>query len=249
MGDRMRRLRRPARTLLALLTLAAGFVGAPAAAAAQQVERPAGAQFVASSRGQVYYWAGTGCDNWKRLSRANLRWYRTAADAEAAGYRPSLARGCAPHLDTAPIMPLLGRRPDCVVSRIIDGDTFACEGGSRVRLLIIDAPERGQGVYADSAALLLERLMPVGSRVRLEFDVEGRDRWRRLLAYVYVGDVFVNRELVRRGMAQVAVYPPNVREVDVLRAAADSARAERLGLWSGSAFECAPADSRSGLCR
>jgi micrococcal nuclease len=118
-----------------------------------------------------------------------------------------------------------------------------------VRLLTIDAPERGQGAYADSATLLLERLMPVGSRVRLEFDVQRQDRYRRLLAYVFAGDILVNRELVRRGLAQVAVYPPNVREVAVLRAAADSARAERRGLWSGSAFECTPAEWRSGRCR
>ena len=48
--------------------------------------------------------------------------------------------------------------------------------------------------------------------------------------------LMINRELVRRGMAVVAVYPPNVRHVALLRAAADSARAERAGLWSGSAF-------------
>jgi hypothetical protein len=51
-------------------------------------------------------------------------------------------------------------------------------GGSRIRLLIADAPEAGQGPYADSATLLLKRLMPVGSSVRLEFDVQVRDRYR-----------------------------------------------------------------------
>jgi micrococcal nuclease len=120
----------------------------------------------------------------------------------------------------------------CVVARLIDGDTFVCADGTRVRLLTVNALERGRGAYADSATRLLGRLMPVGSTVRLDLDVQERDRYGRLLAYVYAGDLFVNRELVRRGMVHVAVYPPNVREVDVLRAAADSARAERLGLWA-----------------
>lgn len=229
-----------------LLTILACVVLASGAAAQQSVSREE-AQFVASSRGQVYYWVG--CDSWKRLSRSNLLFFRSVVDAEEAGYRPSQARNCAPQFDTALITPTRGGTAECVVSRIIDGDTFQCEGGSRVRLLIADAAETGQSAYADSAVLLLEQHMPVGTRVRLEFDVTGYDRYRRLLAYVHVSGVFVNRELVRRGLAHVAVYPPNVRLVDEIRAAADSARQERLGVWSSSAFECTPADYRAGRCR
>lgn len=232
---------------ITLLLVACSATSGDDAAAQQAATRPSDARFAASSRGQVYYWIG--CDNWKRLNRGNLRWFRSPEEAEAAGYRPSQARGCAPQLDTALIPATPGGTADCVVSRIIDGDTFQCSGGSRIRLLIADADETGQSVYADSATLMLERRMPVGASVRLEFDVQVRDRNQRLLAYVYAGDVFVNRELVRRGLAQIAVFPPNVREVDVLRAAADSARAERLGLWSGSAFECTPASFRRGRCK
>ena len=142
-----------------------------------------------------------------------------------------------------------GGSGECVVSRIIDGDTFRCEDGKRVRLLIVDAAEAGQGAWADSAALLLQRIMPAGTRVRLEYDVATKDRYSRLLAYVHSGRVFVNRELARRGLALVAVYPPNVRHVGTIRAAADSARRERRGLWSGSSFACSPADWRAGKCR
>jgi endonuclease YncB( thermonuclease family) len=213
---------------------------------AQQPVRRQDAQFVASSRGQVYYWIG--CDAWRRLSARNLRYFRTPAEAEAAGYRPSLSRGCAPQLDTAVIQPRIGGSAPCTVARVVDGDTFVCEGGSRVRLLLVDADEVGQSVYADSAALLIQRLMPPGTRVRLEFDVELHDRYRRVLAYAYADSVLVNRELVRRGLAHVTVYPPNVRLVDVMRAAADSARREMRGIWAGSAFECTPAEWRAGRC-
>jgi endonuclease YncB( thermonuclease family) len=138
-----------------------------------------------------------------------------------------------------------GGTAPCTVSRIIDGDTFACEGGSRVRLLLVDTDERNQSVYADSAIALVQLLMPPGSLVRLEFDVQQLDRYNRVLAYVFTDSVFVNREIVRRGMGHVAVYPPNVGRVDELRAAADSARQEKLGIWRGSAFECTPADFRA----
>jgi micrococcal nuclease len=141
------------------------------------------------------------------------------------------ASACAAQSDTTVLQPTVGGSTECTVARVIDGDTIVCGEGSRVRLILINAPERGQGVYADSATMLARRLMPAGARVRLEFDVELYDRYRRVLAYVYTGPVFVNREIVRRGFAHVAVYPPNVKWVELMRAAADSAREEKLGLW------------------
>lgn len=218
----------------------------PSASSGQTV-RPVGAEFVASSRGEVFYWVG--CDGWKRLSKRNLRWFDSAAGAQASGYRPSTARGCAPQLDTALIRPIVNGMAPCTVARIIDGDTFQCEGGSRVRLLLVDTDETGQSAYADSAALLLQRLMPPGSRVTLRFDVELYDRYRRILAYVHSDDVFVNRALARAGFAHAVVYPPNVARIDDIRAAVDSARAERRGLWSVSGHYCAPADYRAQRCQ
>jgi micrococcal nuclease len=85
--------------------------------------------------------------------------------------------------------------------------------------------------------------------VRLEGDVRGRDRYGRLLAHVHAEDgVWVNREMVRRGYAVVAVYPPNVRYVEEFRAELDSARRAGRGLWAVGGFACEPADRRRGRC-
>lgn len=142
-----------------------------------------------------------------------------------------------------------GADTDCTVARVVDGDSFVCAGGRRVRMLLVDAPELSQRPYGETSRAAARALLPVGARVRLEFDVEVRDRFGRLLAYVYRDSTFVNRELVRRGMAVVLVYPPNVQEVETLRAAGDSARHERRGLWGASAFECSPRDYRARRCR
>jgi len=231
-------------TVLALLALLVSLAcSAPSPRAPQSEVR---GEFVASSRGQVYYW--TGCEAWGSLSPVNLRFFQSADEAEAAGYRPSGAPGCAPQLATESIEPAVGGSATCVVSRIVDGDTFDCQGGSRIRLLLVDTDEQNQSAFADSATALLSRLAAPGSEVRLEFDVALRDRYDRLLAYVYKDGVFVNRELARRGLAHALVLPPNVREVTTIRAASDSARAERIGVWSGSAFECTPVDFRNGRC-
>lgn len=137
----------------------------------------------------------------------------------------------------------------CRVDRIIDGDTLVC-GGERIRLLLIDAPERSQGEYGVVATAALERIAPVGTRVGIELDVQERDRYGRTLAYLWTDEGrMVNEELARAGMVVVSVYPPNIRHVDRLRAAVADARMNRRGLWSNSAFECDPADHRRGRCR
>ena len=141
-----------------------------------------------------------------------------------------------------------GSRASCRVARVVDGDTFYCAGGRRVRLLLIDAPERNQQ-FGALAARALGRLAPVSSEVTLEFDVNTEDRYGRWLAYVYARDGrMVNEEMALAGFALVSVHPPNVRHVERIRAAAAQAQRARRGLWSTSAFECAPADYRRGRC-
>ncbi|HSH46433.1 MAG TPA: thermonuclease family protein [Longimicrobiales bacterium] len=233
-----------------LLTVTLLFMAIPAACQAPRDD----ARYVASSRGEVYYWID--CQHrWGRLSPSNLRYFATAEAAEAAGYRPSRSAGCGRQpADRAPGEPLpaassprftAGR---CVVQRITDGDTVVCSG-HRIRLLLIDAPETSQSDLGLRSKLALESLLPVGDTARVEMDVQERDRYGRVLAYLYNGDgVFVNRAMVRRGYAVVSVYPPNVRHVDPLRAAADSARSRRAGLWSSDGFSCLPAEHRRGNC-
>ena len=66
--------------------------------------------------------------------------------------------------------------------------------------------------------------------MRLEFDVQRRDQYRRTLAYVYVGDTMLNAELVRQGYAQVATFPPNVKYQERFLALQWEARAAKRGL-------------------
>lgn len=226
-----------------LLVLLACTTSAVTACAQQQ---SGSAEFVASSQGQVYYWIG--CDNWKSLAPQNLLWFPSPERAEAAGYRPSSARGCT-RPDAADTLPAsaIGR---CTVARIIDGDTLVCkEGEERIRLLLVDAPEMQQGEFGARAREALEYLLPPGTPARMEFDVQRADRYGRTLAYLYdPAGRMVNAELARLGYALVSIYPPNVRHVDEIREAVDEARQQKRGLWQGSAFECTPAEYRARRC-
>ena len=211
-------------------------------------------RFVASTTGSVFY--PVACSAAGDLSPANRVYFGSEEDARAAGYRRTTNRACAGMFAAAPRDTMSGRTPPaldggtCVVQRVIDGDTFACADRRRVRLLLIDAPELDQAPYGYSARRQLASLLLLDSRVRLELDVDWQDRYGRTLAYVHLDDGrMVNVEMVRSGYALVSVYPPNVQYVERMRAAADSARAARRGLWSTSAFECRPADYRAGRCR
>jgi micrococcal nuclease len=121
------------------------------------------------------------------------------------------------------------------VASITDGDTFRTADGDRVRLIGIDTPEVDQDAcFADEATDALADLIPPGTAVRLVLDVEVRDRFGRLLAYVERAEdgLFVNEELARQGFALQLTVPPNVARAEELGAAVAEAREEGRGLWS-----------------
>ena len=124
------------------------------------------------------------------------------------------------------------------VIRVVDGDTIHVKIGDRVervRYIGVNTPElhhprRGEEPGGREASRVNQQLV-AGRRVRLEMDVQPRDRYGRLLAYVWVGDLMVNAELVRLGYAQVMTVPPNVRHQELFLKFQRDAREAGRGLW------------------
>jgi micrococcal nuclease len=131
--------------------------------------------------------------------------------------------------------------PNAVMVRVVDGDTIVVdiEGREeRVRLIGIDTPEsvaeeRPDQCYGVEASDEVKRLLPPGTELILERDVEPRDQYERLLAYVYrVEDqLFINETLVRDGFAGILSYPPNDTYAERFRSLETTARQEGTGLW------------------
>jgi micrococcal nuclease len=125
-----------------------------------------------------------------------------------------------------------------VVVRVVDGDTVHVRVGERVekvRYIGVNTPEvhhprKGEEPGGRQAHAVNRRLVE-GRRVRLELDVQARDRYGRLLAYVWSGDTMINAELVRLGYAQVMTVPPNVRHQALFLQLQRAAREARRGLW------------------
>lgn len=118
-----------------------------------------------------------------------------------------------------------------LVTEVFDGDTLKLENGEIIRLLGINAPEKGQPYSAKSTQFLKETLL--NRPVQLTFDVQNKDRYGRTLGYVYSGSLFVNLELARRGLAVIETIAPNVAHSDEIKAAQDDAKKNCRGLWEG----------------
>lgn len=122
------------------------------------------------------------------------------------------------------------------VSRVIDGDTIEIEGGERVRYIGIDTPETVDprkpvqcfGIEASNK----NKELAEGKTLRLEKDTTDRDKYKRLLRYVYAGDTFINLELVKQGFAYSYSYPPDIKYQNQIVAAQQEAEKSKNGLWN-----------------
>ena len=138
------------------------------------------------------------------------------------------------------------------VTRAIDGDTIKLSTGEHVRLIGIDTPESRYNSKLERDAARSRKDMKAilkmgkqasdftkrlveGKGIILEFDLQKRDRYGRLLAYVYLEDgTFVNAKIVEEGYAQVMTIPPNVKYADIFLKAQEAARRSGKGLWAAS---------------
>jgi micrococcal nuclease len=146
-------------------------------------------------------------------------------------------------------------RPRARVTDVIDGDTVRAEWRGRardIRLIGVDTPETVHPTepvecYGPEASDFTTRRLE-GERVRLEFDVERRDRYERTLAYIWKDGRLFNRTLVRRGFGTVSIYLPNDRYEEVLRRAEELARDEDRGLWGECRGSGGGGDGDGGDC-
>lgn len=122
------------------------------------------------------------------------------------------------------------------VAKVVDGDTIVLSTGEKVRYIGVDTPEThhpfkkvecfGQEAFQENKSLVENK------EIRLEKDVSDKDKYGRLLRYVYVGDIFVNDYLARSGYASSATFPPDIKFQEQFQNAESEARKNNRGLWS-----------------
>ncbi|RLJ06571.1 MAG: hypothetical protein DRP12_03830 [Candidatus Aenigmatarchaeota archaeon] len=122
------------------------------------------------------------------------------------------------------------------ITEVIDGDTVLAETGERIRLLGINAPEKGQKFWNLCRKMLKGLLL--NRTVRLEADEEDRDRWGRLLRWVWLEGKLVNEELVRQGCAFPYIIPPNQKYAERIEKAWQECLQSRKNLCNLSKGSC-----------
>lgn len=132
------------------------------------------------------------------------------------------------------------QRVDYTVEKVIDGDTIQLSNGQKVRYIGIDAPEitkRKDSKWAydpmpyGNEAKDFNRKLVEGKKVSLEFDVQKFDKYKRLLAYIYLEKEMVNLKIVEAGYAMLYTSSPNIKYAEKLLEAQKDARINKRGLW------------------
>ncbi|MDI9594587.1 MAG: thermonuclease family protein [Atribacterota bacterium] len=119
-------------------------------------------------------------------------------------------------------------------SKVIDGDTIELSNEEWIRYIGINAPELRNGIpdpYSQEA-FEANRNLVIGKEAYLEFDVQERERYDRMLAYTYFDDLFIYTWLVENGYTQIMTIPPNVTYQDLLLELQTKTREENRGLWA-----------------
>lgn len=129
------------------------------------------------------------------------------------------------------------------VVRVQDGDSIIVKIHGRkekVRLIGIDAPELKQKPWGSEARRHLKGLI-TGASIRVETDIVKRDKYGRLLAYIWAaGGRFINLEMIKDGYAVLYTISPNVKYENKLRDAQTEAREKKIGIWSADGLKEAP---------
>ncbi len=123
------------------------------------------------------------------------------------------------------------------IVKVIDGDTIELDGGERLRYIGIDTPEKNDPrkpvqCFAEEASKKNKELVE-GKMVKFYKDINTRDKYGRLLGYVYREDgLFINLELVKQGYAFSYTYQPDISKQEEFQVAEKKAREQNLGLWN-----------------
>jgi micrococcal nuclease len=146
------------------------------------------------------------------------------------------------------------------VARVVDGDTIHVKYKGKdetVRMLLIDTPEdvdpyKPVEPFGFKAASYAKSVLPVGKHIYMQLGKKGyeRDKYHRLLAYIYVtpSDMY-NKDVVKKGFARVAyIYKPNTDHLSELQSAQSYAKSKKLGIWSISGYVTSSGYSLAKSC-
>jgi len=136
--------------------------------------------------------------------------------------------------DIVPI-PTIVVREKVKVIRVIDGDTIVIEGNIKVRYIGMNTPElvdprKSLQCFSVEASDKNKELV-LGKEIEMEKDISEIDKYGRLLRYVYVDGIMINKLLIDEGFANIDTVVPDIKYKEIFKEAEKQARSENIGLW------------------
>jgi len=177
------------------------------------------------------------------LLQANLLWSAVYQSQDANGH---ISYSDQPSESSILQQSVTTYRYKHTIAYVYDGDTIKLENGEKVRLLGIDTPEVAshyhKAIAGGKAAQKWLRQKLKGGHIYLEYDQQQRDKYGRLLAHIFLENgKHINVELVKRGLAIVNLFPPNLRYSHMLLTAQQQAQQQQLGMWAMKRYQLTPA--------
>lgn len=138
-----------------------------------------------------------------------------------------------------------GVRQQATVVEIVDGDTIKIDYYGKIeklRMIGIDTsesvhPNKKKNTRQGKTASNFTKQELLNKKIEVEFDVQKRDKYGRLLGYVYVDGKMYNKTLLEEGYARLATYPPNVRYVDDFKEIQKQAQQNKKGFWNDTLWK------------
>ena len=116
-----------------------------------------------------------------------------------------------------------------VVERVVDGDTVVLNNSEKVRFICINTPEKNEDGYIEATNFLKDTLL--NKTVLLVKDTTDKDKYGRLLRYVYLNGTLVNSLIAEKGFGKSFPYAPDIKLCDEIKKAEEEANLSKLGVW------------------
>ncbi len=121
------------------------------------------------------------------------------------------------------------KQEEFLVTKIIDGDTIKLENGQTIRMICVNTPEKGELGFEEATNYLKSIIL--NKKINLKKDISEKDKYNRLLRYIYLNNTLINELIVRKGYGFAYPFEPDTKFCAKILKAEQKAKKEKLGIW------------------
>ena len=121
------------------------------------------------------------------------------------------------------------KQEEFLVTKIIDGDTIKLENGQTIRLICVNTPEKGELGFEEATNYLKSTIL--NKKIKLKKDISEKDKYDRLLRYIYLNNTLINELIARKGYGTASPFEPDTKFCAKILKSEQKAKKEKIGIW------------------